>query len=312
MVKTILDFYIPFEIVNEGTYIINLDGKLSTLQIDLIERSKEDIKKITRETYANSGPGKFKMIRDIWGIFNFTKVRIEIPDCISLIDSLYEAQRHLSKLIRVYRYFTKKYWIPDVPDDAIIALVCQNIDDSGKRLQYGVNMGNISQRINLKKYNESMEIIDKIHEFLKTECKIPIYEELMLSSKDHYDKGQFNLSVIEMNIALESLAAEYLRNILINKGLENKIIKRMMNKYLSKKYGLNRILKEAYKKEANRSLKVEKPELWKKYDWARNCARKNAIHPWLKKLTPQEANNALSAFQEVIQWILSIDSTTSN
>ncbi len=67
---------------------------------------------------------------------------------------------------------------------------------------------------------------------MSDELRIPIHEELRLTARDHFDKGQFNLAVIEMNIAFESLTAEILRSRLKETGLSDRDVEKRMDRYL--------------------------------------------------------------------------------
>lgn len=302
MEHTRLTFFIPFEAVEEGRYSISLSGRKASIHIKTIQRSKEDFQRLTGISFKGSKGGSIQILDDVWGISKFSEVTLEAPFYIPIENTRIIAQRYLNRLIRAWRCCTRKHWIPNVPDSAILNIRGESKSKEGhdwvsyasrdpKRLQYPV------------KTFEATEVMDNIRDFLINEKWIPIYEELRLSARNHFVNGQFNIAVIEMNIALESLASRYLREKLRQKEFEKEKIVKQMNKYHSKNYGLKRILDEAFKEVDNRSLKRE-VRLWKKFNKARNQTRKYAVHPWIKILDESDAREALYTFELVMKWIM--------
>jgi len=116
-------------------------------------------------------------------------------------------------------------------------------------------------------------VIDQIRRFLAQEERVPTYEELRLSARNHYVRSQFNLAVIEMNVALETMVASFLYSKMSQGGMDPEKIDTRMKKYL-RSFSAHQLLDEALREIDGRSLKDD-PSLWQKLDRAR-LVRKNA------------------------------------
>ncbi len=271
MGETTLSFYLPFEIVDDGEYQVSIGGREAPLNIKREQRCNEDFEKLSG--FAVEGTGSVTITRDPWGISGFTRVVVRIPRYVPFEECRLEAQRYLNRLIQVWRFFTRYHWLPYVADDAILSF---EIQEAKRKSEAIFGFGVFNKFFYPSRTIEPNRVIASIRAGLSDELRIPIHEELRLTARDHFDKGQFNLAVIEMNIAFESLTAEILRSRLKETGLSDRDVEKRMDRYL--------------------------PSSMHQLERAR-LVRKNSVHPYIRDLQAGEAAEALFALEEIMQWL---------
>ena len=296
MGETTLSFYLPFEIVDDGEYQVSIEGREASLNIKREQRCNEDFEKLSG--FAVEGTGSVTITRDPWGISGFTRVVVRIPRYVPFEECRLEAQRYLNRLIQVWRFFTRYHWLPYVADDAILSFE-RSIQEAKRKSEAIFGFGVFNKFFYPSRTIEPNRVIASIRAGLSDELRIPIHEELRLTARDHFDKGQFNLAVIEMNIAFESLTAEILRSRLKETGLSDRDVEKRMDRYLPS--SMHQLLDKVLKEVDGRSLRTES-HLWKKFERAR-LVRKNSVHPYIRDLQAGEAAEALFALEEIMQWL---------
>jgi len=300
MNKTRVSFCLPFELVDEGEYSVSLDGRVATIKVSVISRSKEDFEKVTGMTYETSGSGSVRITPDIHGVSVISEIHVEVPYYVDMENCVSEVLRYLNRLVDVWRFATIKFWIPYVSDRDIFTVNWETIDDSGKGKR-GFMFGSASPSIIYSlKTCEANKVMDTIKELLSNEMKIPTYEILRLNARNHLVNGEYNLAVIEMNTALEVLVATFLAIKLREQRLSKEEIDNRLRKYLSD-YSLHKLLDKVLREVNGRSLKDS--DLWDDFEMAR-LARKNVIHPWVKVLRREDSEKVLLSIEQIMRWIL--------
>ena len=303
MTKTRVSFCLPFELVDEGEYSVSLDGRIATIKVSAIPRSKEDFEKVTGMTYETSGSGSVRITPDTRGVSVISQIHVEVPYYVDIENCLSEVLRYLNRLVEVWRFATKKFWILYVSDKDVFTVNWEAIDNSGKGRR-GFMFGSMRPAIYPLKIFEANKVMDTIEELLSNEMKIPVYEILRLNARNHFVNGEYNLAVIEMNTALEVLVATFLAIRLREQGLSKEEIDSRLRKYLSD-FSLRKLLNKILREVNGRSLK-DNSDLWKGFETAR-LTRKNVIHPWVKMLKREDAEKVLLSIEQIMRWILQQD-----
>ncbi len=202
MGETTLSFYLPFEIVDDGEYQVSIEGREASLNIKREQRCNEDFEKLSG--FAVEGTGSVTITRDPWGISGFTRVVVRIPRYVPFEECRLEAQR---------------------------------IQEAKRKSEAIFGFGVFNKFFYPSRTIEPNRVIASIRAGLSDELRIPIHEELRLTARDHFDKGQFNLAVIEMNIAFESLTAEILRSRLKETGLSDRDVENRKGQTRSEELG---------------------------------------------------------------------------
>lgn len=298
--KVKVNFKLPMVIVDADEYEISLQDSIAKIVIKL-EQNKENLKNITgMEVHTSGKGGGVKLVPDPHGIANYSNITIEFP--FSDSQPLAIKQRcieYLNRLIEVVRNQTHAYWIQKIHDRDMIGFDFILIDETGKEIE-GMVMFAMESGFPIPILDQS-QIMDKIKGYLKTEKSITLHENLYLDSINYFVNGDYNESVIIMNIVLEVFVAERLYQKLISKGTDNEIAKNKISNYFGK--GLHKVMKNAFKDIEGRSLE-DNTTLWEKFEQARKT-RKHAIHPYTKKLLKKEAQDTIFNILEVMKWVVS-------
>ena len=303
MTKTRVSFCLPFELVDEGEYSVSLDGRIATIKVSAIPRSKEDFEKVTGMKYEASGSGSVRITPDTRGVSIISQIHVEVPYYVDIENCVSEVLRYLNRLVEVWRFATKKFWIPYVSDEDIFTVNWEAVNNSGKGRK-GFMFGSTRPSTYPLKILEANQVMDIMRELLSSERKIPIYEILRLNAINHFISGEHNLAVIEMNTALEVLVAVFLATKLREQKLSKEEIYNRLDKYLSG-ISLHRLLDRILRQVDGRSLK-DNPDLWKRFETAR-VIRKNVIHPWVKILKREDAEKVLLSIEQIMRWIIQKD-----
>jgi len=307
MAKTIIEFNLPYSIIDEGTYEVSLDGKLAKITIEKEMRSQQDIEKIMGWKISTTGGGKVEMYPDSHGVSSFSKIKIEwsyyfknisrmefmgnFEKMIEVPSVKEECVKYLNRLIDVLRFKTNQYWIQPILEQDILQYQHEGIDDSGKPQQsfvmdMGAGVGYPLQTIKAEKVKS--EILD----MLKNEKVIPFFNKYLLDGIRYFNSKQFNDVVITINIGLEILIKKYTEM----KARENGI-------HIDQVKSLHKFLRKQFPKVFHSSLIEDNPTLWEKFDYVRDGLRTKAVH-YGQKITPNEAYQCIEDSKEVVSWVM--------
>ncbi len=318
MVKTIVNFVLPFVTVEEGKYEVSLDGKIAKITISF-QQNPESFEKVTKLKFQDRGDVKLNILPDPHGIVNYTNVTIEIPSYydpnkgkpIVIDDSITNPLKqdcisYINRLVEVVRFSTSKYWIPRINEQDILTFEYTTTDDSGKTrsgLYSDFGRGRTFPLV----IRQQVTVQEQISDFLRNEGKIPLDQNLFLDSINYFVIGSFNEAVIIVNVALEVLVQKHLFERFKNKGFQDDDANKKVDKIFSKekkngKKGLHKILTVDFEEIGKKSLE-NSLDLWIKFNKMRST-RKNAIHPKTKKIPPEEAKNTIETGFQIANWIL--------
>ena len=156
---------------------------------------------------------------------------------------------------------------------------------------------NIQSTMMNRSFKEIREIQDKL---VRVESP-PIFELLFLNFKASINRKSFTLAVIESFQALESFLENYLISRYREKGVSEKDIESILNQ----KWRAKERLKDLLKSVSGHSLS-ENGMLWDTWCTA-NDKRNKMIHE-TKEIDLSDAEKAIKANRDVVQWIKSLPS----
>jgi hypothetical protein len=118
-----------------------------------------------------------------------------------------------------------------------------------------------------------------------------------------FDTQRFNEAVILINAAFEVYVADFLISRLVKKGYSEEDAKKDVGGRFSRpKRTLHKVLTSDFKEIVGKSLEDDDKDLWQKFENARE-KRKNAVHPYISKLTEEDAVKVISNILEIINWM---------
>lgn len=312
MSKTIIDFVVPFALTEEGEYNIKHGEHIVKTTIQLIQDS-ERFEKITGMRFSSTGNGKMRMIPDVHGIANYSKISIELPylynpdssrDFSEIHPLKIESMEIINRLIEVVRGSTLQSWIRPISPRDISQFNYDRINDEGKSLTAMVM--DFGQGYKLPFHNVTQNDKDgEIRHKLVNGSSIPVYENLLLDAMNYFEEGRFNECVIIANISLESLIENHIFQRLCKQGYVEEAKKetsKIFSRANKKKSVLGTILTKEFEKLGKKSLDSSE-KLKMKFDMVRKI-RKNAIHPKTKRITLDEAEFCINGINEIKDWIL--------
>ena len=129
---------------------------------------------------------------------------------------------------------------------------------------------------------------------------MPLHHIFRLNSYNHFIERRFDLTIIEMNIALEELVTHALVYKLHKDNKNNEEINRILNRYKSTHEKLDRGYKDVF----GVSLQENK-KLWDKFNKVR-LIRKNTVHPYVRKMNYEDAKEVIQNCNEIIEWIVQL------
>ena len=313
MTKTLVEFMVPSVFVDEGQYEVSLNGNVAKVSVSFIQ-NREVMNRIT----GTQSVGKATMTPDTHGIANISKVAIELPygqdrlseqipgaSIVSMLSMMRTVKLEcilvLNRLIEVVRAATNRYWITSFSERDILGYTAKVVGDDGKgwelfSLDYGQGLAPPLPLMTL----EQPVVASQIAKALKEEREVPFDHTLILDSFNYFMTRRFNEAVILLNTALEVSIANYLVSKLIQDGASLEEATRKVRTIFGKR--LHRVMKKHFKEVDGRSLESD-AELWKRFNRARYM-RANAMHSHARKLTEQEARDAMQDIAEVMQWVL--------
>lgn len=146
MSRTIVEIYLPWTFVDEGTYRVSLDNTPAIVSIKYFP-SEGRLGEVTGLSAATSR----LYPDDPFGIVNFSFIVIEIPFLLqdpnsgfdfdssnhssSFYNELYElCLRYLNQLVNIVRFCTRRYWIRSISLDSmnVHRILEENDDGSGR------------------------------------------------------------------------------------------------------------------------------------------------------------------------------------
>jgi len=300
--------------VDEGVYDVSLNGKTAKISIKLLQNFGG--MKLLGFNIQTEGSGRISMNPDVHGVANYSQIEIELPYSIKsqegitvnpLSDNRLKKDyvSYLNRLIEIVRIHTNQYSIQKIKESDIVSPIEEIIIDENGKERYSMSMG-ISMRTFPVNSIEQSKVNEKILKSLLNETQITIHENLFLDAINYYVNGDFNQAVIVMNILLEVLVSEYLYQVLTSKGIKHAETKKKISNYFSGKF--HKVMDKAFLETQKRSLK-DNEILWKKFDESRRI-RKNALHPFTKKLSEKEAFETMLKILEVIRWVFTNSNQT--
>jgi len=300
--QTTLTFNIPYELVDiEGAYEVSLNGEIAIINLVKIQLT-DHFEKLSGLRIHTSGGGKVELTNDSKGMLTITEIELIFPFITKSDYFLQVCLEYLNKFVTVWRATTGKYWLKEsVSDRDIIAInfKTRRPDGTGRSGSMFSPRGKIFFPMRIRD-PDSQEIMDLIKENLLREDKIPIFLKYQLNALNHFIERQFDMTIIEINIALEEYATQFLINNLTKKGVEREEILKMIDKYDN----LHKLFEIGYKEIMGESLK-ENDEMWQEFDNLR-LLRKNTIHPFVRLATYDHALEALQNYRKIRQWISSL------
>ena len=312
MAKTVVEFTLPFVVVGEGQYTVQLNGKVAKITVIRVQ-NKGGMETVMG--LASIGQGGLAMGQDLHGVMNVSKITIELPYILEAFESREEAKQvdpvakssilkkecisYMNRLIEVVRWKTRQYWIPSVAPRDILWWRCKMIDDSGKGKEE--TMMDFGKGISVPiQVTDQVVVINEIDRMLANEERVPLADNLYLDAINYFEAGRFNEAIIVMNVALETLVAGHLFVKLIRKDVRADEAVEQVSDMLSDKF--HKVMTTHFKKVDGRSLQDDE-ELWKKFNSVR-FTRKNVIHPRTKKLSEQEAREVMDNITEIVSWVM--------
>jgi hypothetical protein len=294
--QVLLDFTLSYELIDEdGEYLVSLHGHQAEISVHK-EPATEHFKNVSREHLVIRGSPT--IIDDTRGFSVVSRIKMKIEFVTKPEYFLQIALEYLNRVLDVWRFATKKFWLKEsVSDRDILAMMYKIIPASGESQEgcFGFGLpGAIKFPYTIIETSKALPIILKC---LKDETAIPLFQMFLLNALNHLIERRFDLSIIEMNIALEEYATIHLGRKLLQKGCpEGEISKR-----LSKYDRLHKKLDRGFKDIAGVSLKDDK-ELWNAFNLMRDI-RKNTVHPFVRRMSYQDAMNVTAISNKIAAWI---------
>ena len=300
MAKTIVKFKLPMVIVDEGTYDVKLYNKTARITIKLVQNNP-NLQNITGFTAHSSGSGTVKIIPDHHGVANFSDISVEIPyDKIENIplEILQTALDYINRMIEVVRYGTNAFWLTKVTGRDVYSFSHENFDDNEKRVLEHMTFLPSSRGFAIDVMEQSMRM-NIINEVLINGTQLPYDGNTYFDAIDHFVKGDFNESVVLINIVLEVFTSRYLFDYLtLVKGIEKNESSKTISRYFSD--GMHKVMKKAFMDIQSRT--IENTDLWSKFEDVRD-KRKQALHPYIRKIGEQEARATIDKVIQLISWM---------
>ena len=327
MVKTIVSLTLPFALLEDGTYNVSIEGKTALIGLKR-ENTKSRQTQMMGMSFVTLPGATMSMPNDFYGLVDITRIRIEFPFLIRPTqmrnkgdgtledishdnhDNVQKASiTYLNRLIEIIRWHTKKHWIHNLAGSDVYLNKFDLFDDHGKNVGGQIHGQPILTTFNFPNESETQSAKkNQIDSSLKSEEKIPVHDALYLDSLHDFSQGRFNKSVMVINTALESATTEYLFQQLVKNGNPRNESKQTIDKIISfgkkknGKSGFHKILTEDFKSVTGRSLEDES-DLWIRFNDAR-LKRKTTLHPYVGKLSEDDARQAIIDILNVINWVL--------
>ena len=277
MAKTIVSFIIHKMFVQGSKYIVSMKGHDLSVTI---KRSQT-----LQTTNTSSITIEFPYVFDE----NHSKHDVIKRECVACLNRLGEVVRFKTRLFVIERVF----------EHDIFLFNFNTVDGTGKESTgsaFGFGGGPIFPINSIPEQNVASEITG----MLKNDTEVPFYENLRLDSYYYFTTGQFNNAVIIHNIILESIIAVHLFGKLLEKGLSTEEANIRVDKIISRKRGIHRVMCKDFQQIDGRSFRSR--NLWEKFMQARTT-RKNVIHPRTTRLSKELALQTLQGIEEIIDWI---------
>jgi len=327
MVKTIANLTLPFALLDNGTYNVSIDGKTALIILTRENTQSRQTQMMGMSFIAPPG-ATMTMPNDFYGLVDITRIKIEFPFLIRPTkmrdkgDGTLEDLSHdnhvnvqkicltfLNRLIEVIRWHTKRHWIHNLAGSDVYLNSFDLFDDNGRNVGGQIHGQPILTLFGLPNEDETQDAKkNQIQLSLESEEKVPVHDALYLDALHDFSQGRFNKAVMVINTALESATTEYLFQHLIKKGNSRDDAKKTIDKIISfgkkknKKSGFHKILTEDFKSVTGRSLEDES-ELWTGFNDAR-LKRKTTLHPYVGKLSEDQARKAIIDILNVMNWVL--------
>ena len=293
-----IKFTLPFELVDrDGEYATSICDYVASVKLNKIQ-VRDYFEKITGLRIKTSEGGKVEILDDTRGFSVITEVEIKLPFVTHQYYFTQISIEYLNRLLDVWRSVTGKYWLKEaISDRDIFMLEWEAVKKDGDGYK-GVFYFGLPGRINLPSpVIETEDALPKIIDRLKDEKQVPLYIKFLHNARKHFIERQFDLTIIELNIALEEFVTQFLVTKMMQKKWTEDDIRRILNRC----DGLHKIMNRGFKAILNVSLKENK-KLWDEFEKMR-LLRKNIIHPFIHKASYNDAKETFRIYQNIRSWI---------
>jgi len=327
MAKTILEFTLPFALIDEGEYDIASDGQLIKLKISH-EQGLERLKLVTGMQASSSGSGKITVSRDKHGIANVSRVKIELPFLLQQLDpqarkgagmsidymmkrSLsikQECTKYVNRLIAVIRWHTAQHWLTPITEQEIFSISFSIEEDNGHKSGGILSDAGAGLRFPTKIKSQS-QVSDEIKKTLASGIVVSFADNLVLDAVNYFETRRFNEVVINANIAFEVFLDDFLASKYRSEGKSEDEAEKLTRRDFND--GLHKLMRRQFFRSLDHATLIENKEpTYLKFDNIRT-KRENAIHHRSRNITEEEAAEVLRQVYEVSAWILSTPSKGS-
>jgi hypothetical protein len=315
MPRTLVEIYLPWTFIDEGTYTVSMDKISAKVSIKYFP-SHNRFAEVTGLSVATGLDPD-----DSSGIIHFSSIMIEFPFLLhdltegfdfdssnshspSYYDTLFElCLRYLNRLVYVVRFCTGRYWIKLISPDSlhVHGIIEENKEGGEGKSFIRVPTGRPFEW-NIK---NQPDVQVKIDELLKSESRIPISENLFLEALNYYYHSDLPQAIITANTSLEVLVMDDMINSYIKRGKSREEAIGLIAKLYKRRF------ESRFKRYYFNTSDVSSDPILKKVSAVRET-RKQVVHPILRIPTPDEAMKVLLDVQEIKLWIESKGSKVSS
>jgi len=312
-------FTLPYSLPFAGEFDFDWHGDSFSVKIENVQLWEERSKEVTGFEIHTSGSGSVTLIGDRHGLSHIANVRVrftgpadvgtdvdieKVRGMAVMSDNAREqACAAVNRLIDVYREATRDFRIGHVmPQHDVLSLNVELVEEGGGGIR-GFGFGSKSKLaypVKIRGFEEARADFDAM---LKSEYRIPTWEEYRHAARRLFEEREFRLAIILMNTALEQLWAALLRAGLEACGDDEAEIDKKLNKWLAAKKTIPTLHRE-FAAIFGKSLESENPALWDQLGGARDL-RKSVIHPFIKTPSAEETFQAMAAIELTMRWLAS-------